>query len=84
MPYYSNVDIRFDNNFQVWKLNYAFTVRVNNLFGNRNVNDVYDETGLAYTSQNNNGQIITGIPFDEDPVNYEVSRQVLVGLSVNF
>ncbi len=84
MPYYSTVDIRFDKNFQVWKLNYAFTIRVNNLFADRNVNDVYSATGLAYTGQNINGQIISGVPFDRDPVNYEVGRQVLVGLSVNF
>ncbi len=84
MPYSSNVDIRFDKNFQVWKLNYAITLRVNNLFNNRNVSDVYGGTGLAYTSQNFNGQIGTGAPFDKDPVRYEQGRQVQVGLNLNF
>jgi outer membrane receptor protein involved in Fe transport len=84
MPYYSTVDIRFDKNFQLWKLNYTMSLRVNNLFDNKNINDVYSTTGLPYTNENNNGQIITGIDIDEDATYYEPGRQVQVGLSLNF
>ncbi len=84
MPYYSTFDIRLDKNFQVWELNYTVSLRVDNLFDTKNVNDVYSSTGLAYTNQNNNGQIITGIPMDQDPTHYDPGRQVQFGLSMNF
>ncbi len=84
MPLFSTVDIRLDKNFQAWKLNYTVSLRVNNLFANRNVNDVYGGTGLANTSQNINGQILTGAPFDRDPVMYDPGRQVQFGVSMNF
>lgn len=84
MSYYSNMDVRFDKNFQFWKLNYTLSMRVNNLFNSRNVNGVYSTTGLAYTDQNNNGQIVTGLVNDQNPANYDMGRQVQVGLSVNF
>ncbi len=84
MPYYSTVDLRFDKNFQAWKLNYTFTVRVENLFDTRNVNEVYSTTGLAYTNVNNNGQILTGLARDTNPGNYDPGRQVSFGMSINF
>lgn len=84
MPLFSTVDIRLDKNFQAWKLNYTVSLRVDNLFANRNVNDVYGATGLANTSQNINGQILTGAPFDRDPVMYDPGRQVRFGVSMNF
>jgi len=84
MPIFSAVDIRLDKNFQVWKMNYTVTLRVNNMFNTRNVNSVYSGTGLAYTSQNINQQIITGSNSDRDPVMYDPGRQVTVGVSMNF
>jgi outer membrane receptor protein involved in Fe transport len=84
MSSYSSVDVRLDKNFQLWKLNYVATVRVENLFDTRNVNSVYTTTGLAYTEQNNNGIILTGLPDDANPANYDPGRQVKVGLGMNF
>ena len=84
IPYYSTVDIRLDKNYQVWDLNYTISLRVANLFGSKNVNEVYSSTGLAYSNQNINGQIWTGIPTDADPSLYDPGRQIQLGLSVNF
>ena len=84
MPYYSTVDIRLDKNFQVWELNYTLSLRVDNMFDNKNVNNVFSSTGLPYTDQNNNGQIWTGIPMDADPSLYDPGRQIQVGMSLNF
>ena len=76
--------LRFDKNFQVWKLNYTFTVRVENLFDTKNVNDVYSTTGLPYTNVNKNGRILTGLPINSNPGNYDPGRQVNFGMSLNF
>jgi len=85
MPFTSTMDLRFDKNFQIWKLNYTATLRVDNLFDSRNINDVYESTGLAYTDFNDNGQIVTGVsPRDEDPTNYDAGRNIMFGLSLNF
>ncbi len=84
MPVFSNMDMRFDKNFQIWKLNYTATLRVDNLFDNKNVDDVYESTGLATSDFNNNGQILTGVPRDRDPSNFLAGRNILFGLSMNF
>ena len=84
MSGYSDVDVRLDKNFQVWKINYSFIVNVLNIFDTKNVDGVYATTGLAYTNQNNNGQILTGTAIDANPANYEAGRQIQVGLSLNF
>jgi len=84
MPFTSTVDLRFDKNFQIWKLNYAATLRVDNLFDNHNVNDVYESTGLATTDWNDNGQILTGAARDNDPANVDAGRNIRFGLSLNF
>ena len=85
MPFTSTVDLRFDKNFQIWKLNYTATLRVDNLFDNTNVNEVYESTGLATTDFNDNGQILTGIlPRDEDPANFDAGRNIRFGLCLNF
>ncbi len=84
MSNYSTVDVRFDKNFQAWKLNYTFTVNVLNLFDTKNINDVYTTTGLAYSNVNENGQILTGLTRDANPANYDSGRQIQFGMSLNF
>jgi len=84
MGFYSTVDIRLDKNYQAWKLNYTLSLRVENLFDTKNVNTVYEKTGLAYTDQNFNGQILSGLPQDANPANYDPGRQISIGLSMNF
>jgi outer membrane receptor protein involved in Fe transport len=84
MGFYSTADFRFDKNFQIWKMNYTATLRIENVFDTRNINSVYETTGLPYTNQNFNGQIFTGLPQDTSPANYDPGRQLKVGLSMNF
>ncbi len=84
MEFYSTADVRFDKNFQVWKLNYTATLRIENIFDTRNINSVYSTTGLAYTDRNFNGQILTGLPQDTSPANYDPGRNIKVGVSMNF
>ncbi len=84
MPGYSNFDVRFDKNFQIWKLNYTVSFRVNNLFDTKNPNGVYATTGLPYTSQNENRRIQTGTAIDMDPALFEAGRQVIISLAMNF
>ena len=84
MPSTSSVDMEFNKNFQVYNINYTFTVLVNNIFDNKNVDYVYTNTGLAYTNLNSNRQIITGLLANQDPTNYTPGRQIMVGLKVRF
>jgi len=80
----STVDVRYDKNFQAWKLNYTVTVSIQNIFDTRNVNGVYSNTGLAYTNRNVLGQIETGLSRDTNPANYDPGRQIQFGMSLNF
>jgi len=82
MPATSSVDIELAKNFQVYGMSYTLSVLVNNLFDFRNVDDVYDATGMASTSIVGNRQIFTGIPSDLDPTNYTPGRQIMIGLEL--
>ena len=84
MPATSTVDVGFNKNFQMIGLNYTFEVLVNNIFDYKNVDDVYDETGLANTSLSANRQIITGLLIDNNPTYYTSGRQIMFGLAVKF
>ena len=84
MPATSTVDVGIYKNFQLIGLNYTFRVLINNLFDYKNVDDVYDATGLANTSVVSNHQILTGLPLDSDPTYYTSGRQIMFGLGVKF
>ncbi len=90
MPPASNVDLRFNKDFKVWKLNYSFLVWVNNLLDTRNVATVYGSTGRPDSDQNFfdgafNGNVVSqGREIDRNPLHYGPGRNINVGLSVNF
>ncbi len=84
MPANSTVDVKFDKNFQVYNMNYTFSILVNNIFDYNNVDDVYSSTGMANTDVNYNGQIYTGLPRHNNPAHYTSGRQIMLGLSVQF
>lgn len=84
MPATSTVDVGINKNYQFYGMNYTFQLIINNIFDTKNVYDVYDATGLAYTSANSSRQILTSLPIDTDPTYYLPGRQVVFGISVNF
>jgi len=86
MPATSKVDLRFNKDFNIWKLNYSFSVWVNNVFNKRNVINVYKNTGRPDTEQNPNdaGIVLPGREVDKSPLNYEYGRNIRVGLSMQF
>jgi outer membrane receptor for ferrienterochelin and colicin len=90
MPPYSNVDLRFDRDFEVWKFDYTFFVWINNLFDTRNVERVSGLTGRPDTEQNWFDQVWganvvhAGREIDQNPNHYGSGRQVMIGLSVAF
>ena len=90
MPSYSNIDLRFNKDFRVWKLSYSFMVWVINLLDETNVSEVWTGTGRPDTAQNffdqsfNQNVIYSGKDLDRDPLRYLPGRNIKVGLSVNF
>jgi outer membrane receptor protein involved in Fe transport len=93
MPSYSNVDLRFNKDFRVWKLDYSFRVQINNLLDKRNVGEVWAATGRPDTNQNERDQLAAsfnqyvvrqGKDLDMDPLRYLPGRNLRVGLAVNF
>jgi len=90
MPATSNVDLRFNKDFKVWKLNYSFLVWVINLFDTRNVATVYESTGRPDTDQNyfdgafNQNVVYQGREIERNPLNYGAGRNIKLGLSINF
>lgn len=93
MPSYSNVDLRFNKDFRVWKLDYSFMVLISNLLDKRNVGEVWAATGRPDTNQNERDQLAAsfdqyvvrqGKDLDTDPLRYLPGRNIRVGLAVNF
>lgn len=86
MPATSRVDLRFNKDFNIWKLNYSFSVWVNNVFNKKNIVTVYENTGRPDTQQNPNdaGIVLPGREIDKSPLNYEYGRNIRVGLSMQF
>ncbi|MBU1469228.1 MAG: TonB-dependent receptor [candidate division Zixibacteria bacterium] len=83
-PSSSTVDIRFNKNFSAFSIDYSFEVWVENVFDNRNIQDVHTATGRADTSNNLNGVIRGGNDFDKIPWWTDPGRNVRLGLTVNF
>jgi len=76
-------DIRFTKDFMLAGLDYSFILWVENIFDNKNVADVYENTGRPDTQQNQSGIIKGGTEYDQDPKNWDYGRQIRVGLEVN-
>jgi len=94
LPPTSNVDLRFNKDFQIWKINYSFLVWVENLFDQRNVLNVGSQnssaTGRPDTEQNyldevwGQNVVYLGQEIDMNPLNYGQGRNIKLGLSINF
>jgi outer membrane receptor protein involved in Fe transport len=94
LPPNSNVDLRFNKDFQAWKINYSFLVWVENLFDKKNVLNVGTQnnsaTGRPDTEQNyldevwGENVVYQGQEFDMNPLNYGQGRNIKLGLSINF
>jgi outer membrane receptor protein involved in Fe transport len=90
MPSTSNMDLRFNKDFKVWKMNYSFIVWITNLLNAKNVYDVNSTTGREDTSVNgwfgivNEYVVLAGREVDQSPMNYGPGRNVRLALSVNF
>jgi outer membrane receptor protein involved in Fe transport len=90
MPPYSKVDLRFNKDFRIWKLDYSFLVWVANLFDKKNVNSVYGASGRPDTGQNyfdeayNANVVYEGREIEKNPLYYSAGRNIRLGLSVNF
>jgi len=80
MPSTILFDLRFTKDFSLVGFDYKFIVWVENLFDNKNVVNVYANTGRADTEQNISSVILGGTSFDVNPANWDYGRQVRVGL----
>lgn len=94
LPPTSNVDLRFDKDFQIGKINYRFQVWVENLLDKRNVLNVgtrnQSATGRPDTEQNyfngvwGQNVIRLGREIEGNPLHYGQGRNIKLGLSINF
>jgi len=90
MPATSNVDLRFNKDFEIWKFNYSFVVWVTNVFDRQNAYQVYTNTGRSDTAENKLSNalggplIFPGREIQQNPVNYGPGRNIRLGISVNF
>ena len=90
MPAFSNVDLRFNKDFKIWKLNYSFLVWVINVFDAKNVATVYGSTGRANTNQIafdqafNSNVVYAGREIDKNPLYYGPGRNIKLGMSIKF
>ena len=95
MPSRSNTDLRFNKDFSVWKLDCSFIAWITNLFGNESINQIYTTSGRPDTDQDKYVRtigahnvydyvVLPGTEHDDNPYYYSGTRNVRVGLSVNF
>ena len=84
LPSYSNMAIKFHKRFRFSGMEYTFQIWVNNLFDNKNVVDVYSNTGRPDTNNNMSGIIGGGTEFMANPTNWSRGRQIILGLSMQF
>jgi len=78
-----NIDVRFTKDFEMLGLDYSMILWVENIFDNRNVNTVYENTGRPDTQQNQSQVIKGGTPYDLNPYNWDYGRQIRLGIEVN-
>jgi outer membrane receptor protein involved in Fe transport len=97
-PPTSNVDLKFNKDFQMGRLSYSFVVYVDNVFDRRNVYNVGSQgqygpqssTGRPDTDQNEldavwqENVILVGQEIDRNPLNYGQGRNIKLGVSINF
>jgi len=90
MPAFNNVDLRFNKDFKVWKLNYSLLLWVSNLLDAKNVATVYGNTGRPDTGQNyfaeafSQNVVFKGQEIERNPLYYGPGRNIQLGFSINF
>jgi outer membrane receptor protein involved in Fe transport len=90
MPASSNVDIRFNKDFKVWKLSYSIQAWINNVFDRKDVITVYGTSGRPDTNQNyydeafGENVVYKGQEIEMNPLYYGPGRQVRLSLSFKF
>ncbi|MBN4076199.1 TonB-dependent receptor, partial [Gemmatimonas aurantiaca] len=83
MPSRLYFDARMEKNFKVAGLNYTAILWVENIFDDRFVVNVFNNTGLPNTSNVLGGFVQGGSTFDANPRNYDSGREIRIGLQMN-
>jgi outer membrane receptor protein involved in Fe transport len=96
-PPNSQVDVRFQKSFRIWKQDYTLQLWVNNLFDRKNIQSIFANTGRtntnnvvsfqtldAYGNTTQYSAVVLGSPFQNDPRTYQAGRNIKLGLSVDF
>lgn len=76
-------DLRFTKEFKLFGLDNNLILWVENIFDNKNVSDVYSNTGRPDTQNVSNDIIKGGTEYDNNPSNYDYGRQIRLGVEVN-
>jgi outer membrane receptor protein involved in Fe transport len=89
-PSNSNVDLRLNKDFKVWKLNYSIVALVTNLFDTKNITYVYGTTGrpdtdqISFDQDFNANVVYQGREIENNPLHWGAGRNIRLGLSLNF
>lgn len=87
-PPTSQMDVRFQKSFRVWRQDYSFQLWINNLFDRKNVLTVFENTGRTNTNRVTNitgfSVATLGTPFQNDPRLLGPGRNIKLGLSIDF
>ena len=90
MPASSNVDIRFNKDFKIWKLSYSIQAWVTNVFDRKDVITVYGTSGRPDTNQDyfdqafNENVVYKGREIEMNPLYYGPGRHVRLNFSFQF
>lgn len=90
MPASSNVDLRFNKDFKMWKLSYSIQAWINNVFDRKDVITVYGTSGRPDTDQNyfdqafNENVVYKGREIEMNPLYYGPGRHIRLSFSVKF
>ena len=82
-PAHNNIDVRFNKNFAIGPMHYAFEVWVYNVLDERNIREVYTGTGRPESGVNQS-RVIYPSDGQTDPRLWEAGRQIRIGLGMDF
>jgi outer membrane receptor protein involved in Fe transport len=85
-PSFSNVNVRFSKSFSMAGIDYSFQLWIDNIFDNRNIETLHEETGRPDTQSVLQGEsvVIGGTDYDHVPWYLSPGRNLKVGLTMNF
>jgi outer membrane receptor protein involved in Fe transport len=90
MPASSNVDLRLNKDFRIWKLNYSIQAWINNVLDSKSLANVYPATGRADTGTNyrdatlNQNVVYKGSEIEMNPLYYGPGRNLRLSFSLRF